>query len=249
MKKKKILFWVLLTFVLILTACSKSKPQTANSLPTAKTVLTTAQKTKINNFHSVWTQTNDNSKVLQKAEVKYSKKPFVIFANFTTNSNHYKMWLNHKNNYIQMQGTSTKKWFKTKLSKSAPYQQLSDALVLNSLQAFNQVKDFKVKKNSQGYLLTYQGKNKQLWQDLIASSLITSIIGIDQNNAKAGLAKVNLQTDRHYHLTGLQLTYGYQENKTKKQIQVVIDQVNKLSKLSIPIQITKSAVDLGASSH
>lgn len=250
MKKKTFLCSLLLVVTLVLAACSKnSSSQNKSQLPSATTILNGAQKTKINNFESIWQQTNQNHKVSQKAEVKFCKQPFVIYANFTTNNNHYQMWGNHKNSFIQMQGTATKKWFKTKLSKTASYRQLSDALITNALQTLDQIKKFQVNKTNQGYQLTYQGRNQKLWQDLLNSAVITSVIGLDQNNVKLKQIKINLQTDHHYNLTSLKLDNQYQENKENKNIQIKIDQINKSAQLKIPNKVTKSAVDLGSSSN
>ena len=78
-------------------------------------------------MHTTWNET-ENGQTIQKAEAQYVKDPTVIYANVATASNHYKMWIEGKNNYIQMKGTSSSHWFKTKLGKSSSYAVLTDSL-------------------------------------------------------------------------------------------------------------------------
>lgn len=254
MKKTKVfsLITTILLAILTLTACSNKKSTTTqSSTPSAKTILAKTQTTKFSSLHATWLQTDKNNQTLQKAEASYQKKPLIIYADFTTNSNHYKMWINSKHNYVQMQGTSSKRWFKTKLGKASSYAQLTDDLAQSTLMTFssNSAKLFKVKKAANGYTLTYSGKNKTLWSEIIKNSMITSVIGIDTNKVKPGKVNVKIETDKNYSLTGLTIDAAYKENNSEKHLKMVIDKINQVSKMQIPSSVTKSAVDLGSLSN
>lgn len=252
MKKNKLIklftFFFTISLALNLAACAKQKKATPKKekLPSAQTVLIGAQNTKFNNLHSTWLQTDKHGNTLQKAEVKYNRKPLVVYANFTTNANHYKMWMKGKQNYIQMQGTDSKRWFKTKLSKKASYVQLTGDLAAAAIISFNkEAKLFKVSKTTNGYALTYDGKSKKIWHDINQGSMISSVIGIDLDAAKPGKTKVVFNTDRKYHLQKAQIDAAYSDENRERHMKMNIDQINKIGKLSIPTEIIKSAVDLG----
>lgn len=253
MKKRKLFSLIALAFLaLALTACSKSNSNSSkNNLPSAQTVLSKAQNTKFNSMHATWLQTNNKNQTLQKAEARYQKKPLVVFADFTTNSNHYKMWINGKNNYVQMQGTATNRWFKTKLGKASEYAQLTDDLAQSALMTFSSssAKLFKVAKTNNGYALNYSGKNKKIWKEIIQNTMITSVIGIDTDNIKPGQVTIKINTNQKYDLTKLKIDAAYKEGKSEKHIKMVINNINQLAKMQIPSTVTKSAVDLGSLSH
>ncbi len=97
-KHQNIIITVLLA-LLFLTACSKTGSKKTANLPTAKTILTSAEKTKFSSMHATWNELS-NGKSLQKAEAQYTKKPTIIYANVSSSSNHYKMWIEGKSNYI-----------------------------------------------------------------------------------------------------------------------------------------------------
>lgn len=202
-------------------------------------------------MHASWMQTNASGKTLQKAEAKFNKKPLVVYANFTTNSNHYTMWIDHKNSYIQSQGTATNRWFKTKPGKTSSYAELTDSLAKSALMNFSSqsAKLFKVKKTANGYFLTYSGKNSKLWKEIIQNTMITSVIGIDQNTLKNGTIKMQIATDAKYNLTQLNVDAEYHESSNIRHLKMNIDQINKLPEMKIPNHIIKSAVNLGALSN
>lgn len=253
MKKRK--FWLtsclLVILGLTLSACSSNNNKSAESLPSAQTILNDAEKTNLKTMRATWQQTNSSGKTLQKATAQYNKKPLVVYANFTTTANHYKMWISGKNNYVQMQGTSTDKWFKTKLSKTSSYAALTDSLAQSALASFNSksLKKFKVAKTDNGYAISYKGSNKTIWNQLIQNGMITSVIGIDTDSIKPGKVNIMINTDKNYNLTKLSSTVGYKENNSTKNIAVTIDQINQLKNLKVPNKVVKSAVDLGSVSH
>ena len=125
-KHQNIIITVLLA-LLFLTACSKTDSNKTANLPTAKTILTKAEKDNFNSMHASWNE-SANQKTQQKAEAQYTKKPTIIYANVSSNSNHYQMWIEGKNNYIKMKGTNSQHWFKTKLSKTSAYGAITDSL-------------------------------------------------------------------------------------------------------------------------
>ena len=93
-KHQNIIITVLLA-LLFLTACSKTGSKKTANLPTAKTILTKAEKDNFNSMHASWNE-SANQKTQQKAEAQYTKKPTVIYANVSSNSNHYQMWIEGK---------------------------------------------------------------------------------------------------------------------------------------------------------
>lgn len=246
MKKIKIFLTSFLAIILItsLSACSTKK--TEAKLPSAKTILTGAQSTNLNNLVATWTQKNSTGKTTQTAKVKYNKKPLIMQVHVTNNSNHYKMWINNKTNYIQMSGTASNKWFKTKSSDNSNYAQLADSIAKNALLNLDDstAKLFKVKKTNSGYNLTYNGNSKKLWQSIQQSSSITSMIGIDFLNAKVDNIKIQINTNQNYKLTNLTIFAKYKENKKIKTFNMTLDKINKLSNLKIPTSVTKDAVNL-----
>ena len=176
-KNKKFIIGLIGIFVLLLAGCSTNKTTTKkeNTLPSAKTILTKAQKTKFDSMHATWDET-ENGATIQKAEAQYDKNPAVIYANVATASNHYKMWIEGKTSYIQMKGTSSNHWFKTKLGKSNSYTVLTDSLN-NMLDPFVATsKSFKVKPNGNDYALSYKGNNKKIWNAIVSDSAITVLI-------------------------------------------------------------------------
>ena len=251
MKKKSLfslLFLALLT--IFVSACSKNSVQ-KNNLPSPQVILSKAQNTKFKSLHATWLQTATSGQTLQKAEARFQKKPLTIFAYFTTNSNHYKMWMNDKQNYVQMQGTASNHWSKTKMGKASSYAQLTDQLAQSALMTFssNSAKLFKVRRSSNGYQLTYTGNNKKIFNEIIQNTMITSVIGIDTNNIKPVKMVISLNTNQKYDLNKLNIDVTYKEKKAPKHIKMIINQINGLPKMQIPSNVTKSAVDLGSLSH
>ncbi|MGQ5708238.1 hypothetical protein [Lactobacillus sp. PSON] len=234
-----------LILIFTLSACSTSKSKT-NSLPSAKTVLSGAQNTDLNTLQATWTQANSKKQIEQKALVKYNKKPLVMFADFTTSSNHYKMWINNKTNYIQMRGTATDKWFKTKLTNTSSYSQLADSIAKNALLNFDDstAKLFKVKKTSNGYSLTYQGSSEKIWDIIKQNSCLTSTIGIDFSSAKPVNSDIIINTDKDYKLTNLKVLAKYKNQNELKTLSMKVTDINKLGKLEVPSSVTKNAVNL-----
>lgn len=251
MKKKFLTILILfltILFALNLAACSQQKKTAPKkpALPSAKTVLVNAEGTKFNNMHCQWLQTDNNDKILQKAEVKYSKKPLIVYANFTTNSDHAKMWIEGKKNYIQMQGTATKRWFKTKLSKKSAYQQLTGDLAEAAMITFTKnAKLFKVSKINNGYAVSYSGKSRKIWNDINEGSMISSIIGVDIDDAKPSQMHIVFNIDKKYNLESAKIDAAYQDEGKIRHLKMNIDQINKIGQLKVPASITQNAVDLG----
>lgn len=248
MKKSRIFFSSLLVIFIsaFLTACSSKNTKNKTTLPSAKTILVGAQKTDLKNLIATWTQKNANNKIAQTANVKYQQKPLLMNITATNNSNHYKMWITNKTNYIQMTGTASDKWFKTKLTDTSNYAQLADSIAKNALLSFDDstAKLFKVKQNNSGYSLSYIGTNKKIWQTVQQSSSITSMIGIDFSSAKPNNIDIKINTDKNYKLTKLQVSVKYTEEKKVKTFKMTIDQINQLGKLTLPSKVTKNAINL-----
>lgn len=249
MKKKN---WLGLFFTLLLaltlTACGQNKKVSApqQQLPSANKILSKAANTNFKNLQATWLQTSNQGQVMQKAAVKYQKKPLIIFANFTTNANHYRMWIKNKQNYIQMQGTATNRWFKTKMTKSSAYIQLTGDLATAAIASFDkEAKLFKVSKTNSGYQVAYSGKNKKIWHDINEGAMISSVIGIDTDNVKPGLMKVIFKTDEAGHLTEANISAAYRDDSSAKQMKLQIDHINNNQPLSVPRAVTSSAVSLG----
>lgn len=250
---KKINFKKFLAFaltgvaVLSLAACSNnSNSANKENLPSAKKVLTGAQNTKLNSMTANWLQTNAAGKETQKATAQYQKKPVVIHADFSTEGSHYKMWIDGKYNYIQSKGTATNKWFKTKISSSSSYAQLTADLAQSAILSLSSSSAnlFKVSKTNNGYLLSYSGNNKKIWKSIIQDSMITSVIGIDPNNVEPDKTTIKINTDSKYNLTKVDIDAGYKDDGTSKHLKLNIDDINKSSKLKVPDSVIKSAVKL-----
>ncbi|WP_154881562.1 hypothetical protein [Lactobacillus intestinalis] len=247
-KVKKILALVLVAILGVnLAACSDQKKKAAATTPSAQTILTKAQNTNLKNMKATWKQTSPSGQILQKASAKYSKKPLVVYANFTTNSNHYKMWIENKTNYIQMQGTDTNKWFKTKLTKASSYAQLTDDLAKSTLLTLStsNANLFKTKQTKKGYEVYYHGNNKKLWNEIIQNSPVTSVIGVDLNKAKPKKINIKIRTNKDYTLKSVSIGADYTDGSKDKKLSMKINDINKLKKLEVPASIKKNAVNLG----
>lgn len=243
-KHQNIIITVLLA-LLFLTACSKTGSKKTANLPTAKTILTSAEKTKFSSMHATWNELS-NGKSLQKAEAQYTKKPAIIYANVSSSSNHYKMWIEGKSNYIQMKGTNSQRWFKTKLSKASAYGAITDNLNGTLLMPFiPNAKYFKVKQNGNDYLLTYKGNNKKIWNAIVSDSAFTALIGIDLDDVKPISNEIKINVDQNYDIKNVNVTSTYKDEGHKKNFTMQIDQINQVKKLTVPASIKKSAVDLG----
>lgn len=245
-KNKKIIIDLIGIFVLLLAGCSNNKSTTKkeNTLPSAKTILTKAQNTKFDSMHTTWNET-ENGQTIQKAEAQYVKDPTVIYANVATASNHYKMWIEGKNNYIQMKGTSSSHWFKTKLGKSSSYAVLTDSLD-NMLDPFvTTSKSFKVKPNGNDYVLSYKGNNKKIWNAIVSDSAITALIGIDLDNVKPINNEIKIYVDKSYHITDVKVLSTYKDEGQKRTFTMNADQIDQIKHLEVPANVKKGAVDLG----
>lgn len=244
---------ILAGLMLVLTACSKSNNKSttkkSDQLPSATKILSTAEKTSIKSLSAKWQQTNSTGVTTQSATAKYQKKPLVVYANFSTDSNHYKMWVSGKTNYSQDQGTDTSKWFKTKLTKTSAYSEFLDALDMNNLLSFSAqtAKLFKVAKNGSGYLLTYQGKNSQLWKQVINNSAITTMIGIDLNSAKMQNIAVQLKVSHDYQAESMRVSAKYREDGKNYQLKMTLTDINRLKQLKVPSTVTQNAINLSSS--
>lgn len=246
MKKIKFLLTSILTVIITLSLAACSSPKSKNTLPSAKTILTGAQNTNLKSLVANWQQKDATNNTTQLAKIKYNSTPLVMQANITTNSNHYKMWINNKTNYIQMSGTASDKWFKTKLSNSSNYAQLADSIAKNALLSFDDstAKQFKVKKTNSGYNLTYNGNSAKIWNSINQSSSVTSMIGIDFSNTKPTNINIQINTDKNYKLTSLNVSAKYKEEKKTKTFKMNIDKINKLGKLKVPTNVIKNSVNL-----
>lgn len=245
MKNKKIFICLIGLFVLLLTGCSSSNNKKKdNSLPSAKTILTNAQKNKFSSMHVNWTE-DIAGKTTQEAEAQYVKNPTVIYANVSTTSNHYKMWIEGKNNYIQMKGTSTNRWFKTKLAKNSTYSVLTDSLNSMIVPFIGTSKNFKVKQKGNNYALIYKGNNKKIWNAIISDSTVTALIGIDLDNVKPINNEIQIDVDKNYDINDVKVSSTYKDDAKKKTFTMNADQINQIETLSVPNSIKKNAVDLG----
>ena len=245
-KNKKFIIGLIGIFVLLLAGCSTNKTTTKkeNTLPSAKTILTKAQKTKFDSMHATWDET-ENDATIQKAEAQYVKNPAVIYANVATASNHYKMWIEGKTSYIQMKGTSSNHWFKTKLGKSNSYAVLTDSLN-NMLDPFVATsKSFKVKPNGNDYALSYKGNNKKIWNAIVSDSAITVLIGIDLDNVKPINNEILIDVDNSYHITDVKVVSTYKDEGTNRTFTMNADQIDQIKHLEVPVNVKKGAVDLG----
>ena len=245
-KNKKFIIGLIGIFVLLLAGCSTNKTTTKkeNTLPSAKTILTKAQKTKFDSMHATWDET-ENDATIQKAEAQYVKNPAVIYANVATASNHYKMWIEGKTSYIQMKGTSSNHWFKTKLGKSNSYAVLTDSLN-NMLDPFVATsKSFKVKPNGNDYALSYKGNNKKIWNAIVSDSAITVLIGIDLDNMKPINNEILIDVDNSYHITDVKVVSTYKDEGTNRTFTMNADQIDQIKHLEVPANVKKGAVDLG----
>lgn len=244
-KNKKFIIGLIGIFVLLLAGCSTNKTtKKENTLPSAKTILTKAQKTKFDSMHATWDET-ENGATIQKAEAQYVKDPTVIYANVATASNHYKMWIEGKTSYIQMKGTSSNHWFKTKLGKSNSYAVLTDSLN-NMLDPFVATsKSFKVKPNGNDYALSYKGNNKKIWNAIVSDSAITVLIGIDLDNVKPINNEILIDVDNSYHITDVKVVSTYKDEGTNRTFTMNADQIDQIKHLEVPANVKKGAVDLG----
>lgn len=244
MKNKKFLVALVGFLALFLAGCAHSSQKKQNTLPSAKTILTNAQKTKFKSMHANWAE-KSSGKIMQKAEAQYVKNPTVVYTNVSTTGNHYKMWIEGKNNYIQMKGTSTNRWFKTKLSKNSSYSVITDNLN-NMLVPFTDIaKIFKVKRAGTNYVLIYQGNSKEIWNAIISDSAITSLIGIDLDDVKPIKHNIKIDVDHNYSVNNVKVASTYKDDGKIKTFTMNADQINQIKQLSVPNNIKKSAVDLG----
>ena len=245
-KNKKFIISLIGIFVLLLAGCSTNKTTTKkeNTLPSAKTILTKAQKTKFDSMHATWDET-ENGATIQKAEAQYVKEPPIIYANVATASNHYKMWIEGKTSYIQMKGTSSNHWFKTKLGKSNSYAVLTDSLN-NMLDPFVATsKSFKVKPNGNDCALSYKGNNKKIWNAIVSDSAITALIGIDLDDVKPINNEIKIDVDKNYNITDVKVVSTYKDDGQKRTFTMNADQIDQIKNLSVPANVQKGAVDLG----
>lgn len=228
-----------------LAGCSNSKTsKKTNTLPAAKTILTKAQKDSYKSMHATWVEA-DSTNTLQKAAVKYTTNPTVVYADVAAVSNHYKMWIQGKNSYIQMKGTSSMHWFKTK-AKANEYTSLIKTLNGSLLMPFvNLGKQFKIKRSGQGYLLQYKGNNKKIWNAIVSDSGVTALIGIDIDDVKPINTAIRIQVDQDYHMTSAEIASTYRDDGEKKKFTMNVDQIGQVKPLTIPNSVKKNAIDLG----
>ena len=155
------------------------------------------------------------------------------------------MWIEGKNNYIQMKGTSTDHWFKTKLGKSSSYAVLTDSLnnMLDPFVAAN--KQFKVTKKGNDYVLSYKGNNKKIWNAIVSDSAITALIGIDLDDVKPINNEIKIDVDKNYNITDVKVVSTYKDDGQKRTFTMNADQIDQIKNLSVPANVQKGAVDLG----
>lgn len=244
--KKQYLFLLSLLLILpiFLTACSNKS--TKNSVPSAKTILTSSSNTKITSLQATWLQTNQHQQIQQKAVVDYQKDPFIIHINSQASSNSYKMWVNKNNTYIQDPGTASNRWFKTQQSDNASFKMLTDALNSSTLITFgNSVNSFfKVQQTANGYKLTYDGKDQKMWDQIVANTILTTIVGVDQKSVKPEKIHIQILTNKNYKLKKINIDTRYKEDGKTKNLKLVINQINQLPEMQIPSNVTNGAIDL-----
>lgn len=246
--KTYIKLFLLTSLILVLSACSQNKSKTAKTQVNAQTLIATASNTKINNLNTTWQQMNGQKTAMQSANLKYQTKNQIAYGNFATNSNHYQIWVKGNTSYMQMNGTATKKWFKTSSQKNLNFAKLTTLLPAEIFSIFN-AKSFKVTTNNAGYLLTYQGKNNKIWKQILNGNLLPSDIGLDPKEVKPGQIKLTVNLSKKANLKNLTLIANYQANNKTNSLYLKLDQINQLPILSIPKSITKSAVDLADSGN
>lgn len=242
--QKKFFIGLIGLIVIFLAGCSKPQPKKENTLPSAKTILTQAQKTKFKSMHARWTE-NIKNKTVQDAEVEYVTNPTVVHADVSSTSNHYKMWIEGKNNYIQMKGTSTNHWFKTKMGKNSSYAVITDNLNSMLLPFIQIAKLFKVEKNGNNYALTYKGNSKRMWKAIVSDSAITSLIGIDLDSVKPINNDIQIDVDKNFNINDVKVGATYHDDGQKKTFTMNADQIGEIKKLAVPKSVKKNAVDLG----
>lgn len=244
-KNRKIFVCLISLLLLLLAGCSAGNNSSkTNTLPSAKTILTKAQKTKFNSMHVNWTEST-NGRITQKAMAQYVNNPTVVFANVSSTSNHYKMWIEGKTNYIQMKGTNTNHWFKTKLTKSNTYSVLTESLNNMVVPFIDISKVFKVKAQGNNYALIYKGNNKKIWNAIVSDSAITALIGIDLDNVKPINNEIQIDVDKNYSINDVKVTSTYKDDSKKKTFTMNADQINQIKNLTVPASVKKGAVDLG----
>lgn len=244
-KNQKFLLALVSVLAIFLAGCANQTSKKTNSLPSAKTILTKAEKDSYKSLHASWVEA-DSAKTLQKAAVKYTTNPTVVYTDVAATSNHYKMWVKGKTSYIQMKGTSSSHWFKIKSKDNGNYSSLIKSLNGSLLSPFvNLGKQFKVKRSGSGYVLQYKGNNKKVWNAIISDSGVTSLIGIDIDDVKPIESDIQIKVDAGYHLSEAKIASTYKDDGEKKSFTMDVDQIGQVNKLTIPSSVKKNAVDLG----
>lgn len=243
-KNKTLILGLIAILAFGLSACSQKSTKSENNLPSAKTILNKAQKANYQSMHATWDE-KANGKTLQKAEAQYTTKPTIVYANVSATSNHYQMWIEGKNSYIQMKGTSTNRWFKTS-AKAGTYSSFIQSFNGNLLTPFVQLnKKFKVNKKGNDYALTYKGNDKKIWNAIISDSAVTTLIGIDIDDVKPINTEIKIGVDKNYDVNDIKIASTYRDDGEKKTFTMNADQIGQIKKLSVPTEVKKNAVDLG----
>ena len=241
---KKLILGLVALLALCLSACSQKSAKSGDNLPSAKTILTKAQKANYNSMHATWDE-KSNGKTLQKAAVEYTTKPTIIYANVSATSNYYKMWVEGKNSYIQMKGTNSSHWFKT-TTKAGTYSSFIQSLNGNLLTPFIPLhKQFKVKKNDNNYALIYKGNNKRVWNAIVSDAAVKTLIGIDIDDVKPINTEIQVDVDKNYNVNDVKIVSSYKDDGQKKTLTMNVDQIDQIKKLSVPSAVKKNSVDLG----
>lgn len=241
---KKLILGLVALLALFLSACSQKSAKSGDNLPSAKTILTKAQKANYNSMHATWDE-KSNGKTSQKAAVEYTTKPTIIYANVSATSNYYKMWVEGKNSYIQMKGTNSSHWFKT-TTKAGTYSSFIQSLNGNLLTPFIPLhKQFKVKKNDNNYALIYKGNNKRVWNAIVSDAAVTTLIGIDIDDVKPINTEIQVDVDKNYNVNDVKIVSSYKDDGQKKTLTMNVDQIDQIKKLSVPSAVKKNSVDLG----